>query len=138
MANKTKRVELRERVTFNDRHYGPGADVEVPADFPEDGDVDTTAEPTPERVFRKPSATPPNTGGVDTGEGLPRVANQFSTSISGKTADELDGMDKAALERLATGLNLRVERQDDEGNAEDGEPLKRDYVRALSVSAFGG
>jgi hypothetical protein len=137
MANKTKRVDLRERVTFNDRHYGPGTNVEVPGDFPEDGDVDA-AESIPERVFRKPSATPPNTGGVDTGEGLPRVANQFAATISGKTAEELDGMDKAALERLAVGLNLRVERQDDEGNFEDGEPLKRDYVRALSGSAFGG
>lgn len=68
MAPQTKRVDLTERVTFNDQRFGPGKDIEVPLDFPEDGDTDPA--PVPERVFAKPTSSPPNTGGVNTGESL--------------------------------------------------------------------
>lgn len=131
MANDTKRVDLYSRVTFKDRHYGPGRNVEVPADFPEDGDVETKA--LPERINQKPSSTPPNTGGVSTGAELLSSAENVALTISGKTADELKTFDKARLINMAEGLNLRVDRIDADGNVEDGDPLVGDYVRALSA-----
>lgn len=73
-----KRANLTKAITFNDgsgeKTYGPGENIEVPADFPLDGDIEPSKEPLPERIFRKPSSTPPNTGGVDTGEGGAREA----------------------------------------------------------------
>lgn len=134
MADKTKFVEIRgTRVLFDGKYYGPGPEVEVPSDFPEEGDVDS--KPLPERINQKPSSTPPNTGGVNTGENLPRTAEVQVTTISGKSQEDLESMDKARLERLATELNVRVDRHDDDGNVEDGEPLKRDYIRVLSGQA---
>jgi hypothetical protein len=65
MASNTKRIKLEQRVTFRDKTYEPGSSVEVPSDYPE---AAATA-PTPARVFSKPTSSPPNTGGVDTGEG---------------------------------------------------------------------
>lgn len=70
----TKRVDLESRVTFEDKNYGPGEGVEVPSHFPEPDPGEPTSQPLPERVFRKPSSSPPNTGGVDTGEGRAREA----------------------------------------------------------------
>lgn len=66
-TKKTKRLDLPERVTFNDKSYGPGKNVEVPADFPlaKEG---SEAAPTPDRIFSKPTSSPPNSGGVNTGE----------------------------------------------------------------------
>lgn len=64
---QTKIVNLPNRVTFEDRNYGPGEEVVVPADFPEASE-DDEPQSFPPPVFRKPASTPPNTGGVDTGE----------------------------------------------------------------------
>lgn len=132
MADKTtKRVDLDTRVTFGNRHFGPGKNIEVPADFPEDEDVEQ--QPLPERIHQKPASTPPNTGGVNTGVDLQSSAENVALTISGKTAEELKSFGKARLVNLAEGLNLRVDRMDADGNVEEGEPLVGDYVRALSA-----
>lgn len=72
---QTKRVNLDVKTYFEGRNYGPGEDVEVPLSFPDaDSASAQPSQPPPERVFRKPSSSPPNTGGVDTGEGRAREA----------------------------------------------------------------
>lgn len=130
---KTRTVDLTTRVTFNDKHYGPGMGVEVPADFPTADEIE--AAPTPERVFRKPSSSPPNTGGVNTGENMPRSADTARVAGAARSVEELEAMDKSELTDLAVRLGLRVDRHDADGRIEEGEPLKKDYVRVLSQSA---
>jgi hypothetical protein len=92
----TKRANLSRAITFLgedgiERTYGPGENVEVPADFPLDGDIEASSEPTPERIFRKPSSTPPNTGGVDTGEGRHRSAVSGGVTPTPVSTSETSG-----------------------------------------------
>lgn len=148
-AKGTKKMNLSQAYLFAGTTYGPGPDVEVPEDFPEiDGETGDVIHPegsaaarnaaTSRRVNTRPQASPPNTGGVNTGEsGTPSTATGTGTgkTVSGKSQSELAAMDKADLIALADSKQVTVRRLDDDGNEEDGEPRKADYVRDLSATA---
>lgn len=141
--DKGRMVRLNGAYLFDGTTYGPTTADEpdgtwVPEDFPElDKDGVVIHEPgtaaarnaARNRDPRKPFSSPPNTGGVNTGEGI----TSNTATVSGKSAEELDSMTKADLEALAETSGIPVTRQDDEGNEVEGEPLKADYIRALSA-----
>jgi len=128
MIGATRKVNLSKTYLFNGETFGPGTNVVVPDDFP---DLDDKGDP----IYEEGSAaarnqerdrrmsSPPSTGGVDTGEGR--------TPPAGATA-ELEAMTKADLQAMAEKKGIVVDRQDEDGNIIEGEPLKADYVRALS------
>lgn len=125
-ARKNTR-RLGRAYLFNGVRYGPGEAVEVPDDFPEiddKGDIVHRPGSAAERNQRRARvfSSPPNTGGVNTGENRAGTTN----TVSGKSTEELESMTKGDLEDLAVQLGVEVTRK--EG---DGEPLKEDYVRTL-------
>lgn len=127
--SKTKKVNLNRSYTFGGLTYGPGTDIEVPNDFPEiDGESGLPIHPPGSAAARnmRRSTMAANTGGVNTGE--PPTGN--IRTVSGKTAAELDAMSKAELVELAESKAITVARAD----GEEGDPLKGDYVKALSAS----
>jgi hypothetical protein len=150
-AKGSKKVNLSQSYLFNGATYGPGNDIEVPGDFPDiDGETGEPIHPegsaaarnaaTSRRVNTRPMASPPSTGGVNTGE--PATASGgiagsvgTGTTVSGKSQSELQAMDKADLISLADEKGVSVRRLDDDGNEEDGEPRKADYVRDLGATA---
>lgn len=143
---KTKKMNLSRQYLFRGLTYGPGNGVEVPEEFPELDDQGDVVHPPGSaaernaRTSRRLNATGPNTGGAVTGEagtsGTTATTTGTGKSVSGKTAEDLEAMDKGELIDLAAKYpDVTVERLDDSGSVEDGEPLKRDYVRALSATA---
>lgn len=73
-AAKTKKVNLAGSYLFNGQTYGPGANVVVPADFPEldkAGDVKHPegSKAAANQARARSFSSAPNTGGVNTGEG---------------------------------------------------------------------
>lgn len=131
--------QLRKAIFWNQEKYGPGLkendfEVEVPDDFPEvdeNGDVvfEEGSKAAKNRAKVRSSnasfASPPSTGGVNTGEDQ---LGTGSSTVSGKTQAELEAMTKDDLVELANDVGVVVERADGEA----GEPLKSDYVQALS------
>lgn len=133
---KTKKVNLPRDFIFNGVSYAAGRDVVVPDDFPDLDDNGDVQFPEGSRAAQNQSRTrsfgsPPSTGGVETGQ---NTAPSSSATRSGKTIEELDAMTKADLEELSLSLGIDVTRGDGSG----GEPLKQDYVDALSAPANGG
>lgn len=131
VVGATKRMNLNKTFLFEGETFGPGADVEVPSDFPDldkNGDVifPEGSQAAKNQARDRRMSSPPNTGGVDTGEG-----RAPSETVSGKQRAELEGMKVADLEELSLRLNIDVDREDADGNVEEGAPLKGDYVRAL-------
>lgn len=140
-ATAARRMNLSRSYLFTDgQTYGPGVDVEVPEGFPDLDDKGDVIHPPGSTAARNQAgsrrlnASAPNTGGVNTGEGT-GGSTGTGASVSGKSATELETMDKAALVDLAAEKGIEVQRLDDAGEVEDGEPLKRDYVRALGATA---
>lgn len=121
---KTRKMDLSRSYLFNGQTYGPGKDVVVPDDFPEiDGETGDVIWPEGTRAASNQArarsfSTPPNTGGVNTGE----------PQGGGTPASELEGMTKAELQEEAEKRGLTVTR----GDGGDGEPRKEDYIKALS------
>jgi hypothetical protein len=122
---KTKKVNLSRSYLFDNQTYGPGNDIVVPEGFPDiDGETGDVIWPEGTRAAANQArarsfSTPPNTGGVNTGE---------NNSAASNTA-ELEGMTKEELQEEAEKRGLTVTR----GDGGDGEPLKADYIKALST-----
>lgn len=133
LMGATKKVDLSKTYLFNGESYGPGANIDVPDDFPdidgETGDViHEEGSPAARNAARARSfSSPPNTGGVNTGEPAPDPYAGKVRTVSGKTAAELEKMTVADLDALAVELSVPVSRAEGEG-----DPVKADYVRTLS------
>lgn len=130
MADKTKKVNLQRTYLFNGGRYGPGQNVVVPEDFPDLDEKGAVQFPEGSAAARNQArsrvfSSAPSTGGANTGE-TPKTAN----TVSGKSEDELNTMSKDDLAELAEQLGITVERED----GGTGDPLKSDYVNALSKS----
>lgn len=125
--------DLDRTYLFNGMRYGPGKGIEVPDDFPElddSGDVIHPKGSAAERNQKRARmfSSPPSTGGVNTGVSQESGASGSSNTVSGKSEKELQSMKVDDLQALADESGIEVVR----GDGEDGEPLKADYVRALS------
>jgi hypothetical protein len=128
---KQRTANLARAYTFNGVTYGPGRDVSVPDDFPELDDNGDVNFPEGSRAAQNQArarsfASPPNTGGVNTGEGQAGS----TLTVSGKSREELESMTKDELAALAGEKGITVVRED----GEEGTPLKSDYVTQLSKS----
>jgi hypothetical protein len=132
---KARKVNLSQSYIFDNLTYGPGIGIEVPEGFPELDAAGDVIFPEGSAAARNQArarsfSSPPSSGGVNTGEGAP---NDTST-VSGKSVNELEAMTKGDLETLATDLGTTVVRQNEDGDEVDGEPLKADYVRTLGAA----
>lgn len=148
-AKGSKKMNLSQSYLFNGVTYGPGDGIDVPEDFPDidgetgepihpEGSVAARNQASSRRTNASQFASPPNTGGVNTGvSGTPSTATGTGTgkTVSGKSSSELQAMDKADLISLADEKGVTVRRLDDDGAEEDGEPRKADYVRDLGATA---
>jgi hypothetical protein len=125
-----RKVDLKGSYIFNGVTYGPGKAVSVPAEFPEiDGDTGDVIHPEGSKAamgINRSFSTPANTGGVNTGE------TSAVTSVDQTKAEKLEGKTKEQLQKQAEKAGVTVTRVGDDGQPEDGEPLKRDYVRVLA------
>jgi hypothetical protein len=138
LMGATKKVTLGKTYLFEGDSYGPGRDISVPENFPEiDGDtgdvIHEEGSPAARNAARARSfSSAPNTGGVNTGENQSGDASGGKPrTVSGMTAAELEKKNVADLENLAVELGVPVER----GDGKDGDPVKADYVAALSAEA---
>jgi hypothetical protein len=124
-TSKTRKMNLSRSYLFDNQTFGPGADVVVPDDFPDiDGETGDVIFPEGSKAAANQArarsfSTPPNTGGVNTG----------SPAGGGTPPSELEDMTKEELQEEAAKRGLTVTR----GDGGDGEPLKADYVKALST-----
>lgn len=146
-AKGSKKVNLSQSYLFGGNTYGPGNDIEVPGDFPDiDGETGDVVHPEGSAAARnmassnrvnaaRPASSPPSTGGVNTGEPANGGARGTGKTISGKTQAELDAMTKTELMDLAETTGVTVERQNADGDIEEGEPLVGDYRRVLGATA---
>lgn len=132
---KTRTMSLSKEYLFNGELYGPGEDIEVPEEFPDiDGETGDVIWPEGSKAARNQAkgrrnfSTPPSTGGVNTGEGA--SGGSEGGTISGKTREQLEELDRGKLEKLAERHGLTVTR----GDGQDGAPLKGDFVDALSAA----
>jgi hypothetical protein len=123
-APKARKMNLSRTYLFNGQSYGPGNDIAVPDDFPEidgeTGDVifEEGSRAAANQARARSFSTPPNTGGVNTGE----------SQGGGTPASELEGKTKQELMDMAAERGLTVTR----GDRQDGDPVKQDYIDALS------
>lgn len=128
----TKKMDLTQTYLFEGDSYGPGKDVEVPEGFPEldvEGmPIHPEGSPAARNAARAKSfSTAPNSGGVFTGESK---AEAGVLTLSGKSEAELNTMKVDELDALAVELGVPVSR----GDGQAGDPLKGDYVKALSAA----
>lgn len=145
-AAKTKKRNLSQAYLFGGVTYGPGDGIDVPEDFPDiDGESGEPVHPegstaarnlaSSRRTNTNSFASPPSTGGVNTGEPAPSEPRGTGKTVSGKTQAELDGMTKTELMDLAETAGVTVERMNADGDIEEGEPLVGDYRRVLGATA---
>ncbi len=132
LMGATKKVGLARTYLFEGQSYGPGADIDVPDTFPDlddDGEVvhEEGSAAAKNAARARSFSSPPNTGGVNTGESAGAQDGAVRT-VSGKTKGELEAMTVDSLDALAVDSGVPVTR----GDGGEGDPLKADYVRALS------
>lgn len=128
--SKRKKMSLSRSYIFEGVTYGPG-NVDVPDEFPDLDDDGHVIWPEGSAAAKNQAkarsfSSPPSTGGVNTGEGQ----GSSEATVSGKTSEELASMSKEDLAALASSLSITVTRSSGEG-----DPLKQDYVAALSATA---
>lgn len=120
-----RKLTLDRTYLFNDVLYGPGRNVEVPEGFPEiDDEGNVVHEPgsTAERnALRMRTPAPAGTNALS------------DRTVSGQSLEELQALSKEELVALAEELEVEVSR----GDEGEGEPLKSDYVTALSAPQAG-
>lgn len=125
--------DLDKTYLFGGLRYGPGKDIEVPDDFPDlddDGNVIHKAGSQAERNQKRSRmfASPPSTGGVNTGVPAGSVSADSTNTVSGMSRTELQGMTVEELTEAAGDAGIDVVR----GDGKEGDPLKADYIEALS------
>lgn len=137
LMGATKKVTLPRTYLFDNQTYGPGTDIEVPEEFPDiddNGDVifEEGSAAAKNAARARTFSSPPNTGGVKTGEeAAPAGPNDATVrTVSGKTKAQLESMKVDELDALAVEVGVPVER----GDGQEGDPLKADYVKALSAT----
>lgn len=137
---KTSKRNLSKTYLFNGESFGPGNDIEVPDGFPDiDGETGEPIHPPGSIAERNQRASkrlnftsPPNTGGVNTGESS---SGNEARTVSGLTQAEIAGMTKSELADHATSQNITVDRRTADGTVEEGEPLVGDYRRVLGATS---
>jgi hypothetical protein len=133
----TGRVPLSQAYLFNGITYGPSTEdelaeggTEVPEDFPEIDDK-TGEVLHQDLIARRNLANSKRVNlGAASGPANAAAGPGSGKTVSGKTAEELEKLDKAALVKLAEKAGVNVQREGVEG-----APLKEDYVRVLSGTA---
>lgn len=125
--------DLDRTYLFNGQRIGPGKDIELPEDFPELDENGDVVYPKGSAAARNRQRTrmfssPPSTGGVNTGVATGSASADSTKTVSGKSKSQLEKMKVEDLKDLADETGLEVAR----GDGEEGDPLKADYVSALS------
>lgn len=135
-AAKTRKLNLSQSYIFNGETFGPGNDIEVPADFPEiDGETGDVIWPAGSTAARNAAASARINGTevrtTNRVDSSPSSGPGLGVTVSGLKAEELEGMTKGELEALAQEKGITVTR----GDGTDGTPLKEDYVQQLGATA---
>ena len=98
--------------------YGPGENIEVPR---------YVANALGLEILGETSSSASSDDESSNGEG-----SGDAKGFTGKTRAELEDMPKDKLVKLAEKHDVYVDRLNEDGEVEEGEPLKGDYVRVLS------
>jgi hypothetical protein len=134
-AKRTRKMDLSQAYIFGGETFGPGSGIEVPDDFPDiDGETGAVIHEEGTAAARNAATSArANAGIAPVQMGASTAASPATgpgTTVSGKSAEELDAMTKDELVALAETSGVTVTRED----GTDGAPLKADYVRVLGAT----